>query len=111
MVMWVDLIAFNELVGLKIPLVGGIRLVNGGSREVGGCVGVSDGPVVVLRPACKSFIIHPATEISITFPPTPYQHIHPGMSQGNRDESPQGSSSHYVMPPACLTWRGLWPLC
>ena len=34
--------------------------------------------------------IHPASEISITFPPTPYQLIHPGMSQGNRAESPQG---------------------
>ena len=55
--------------------------------------------------------IHPASEISITFPPTPYQHIHPGMSQGNRDESPQGWSSHYVMPPVCLTWRGLWSVC
>ena len=34
--------------------------------------------------------IHPASEISITIQPTPYQHIHPGMSRGNRDESPQG---------------------
>ena len=43
----------HKLNALVIPLVGGVRLVNGGSREVGGCVGVSDGPVVVLRPACK----------------------------------------------------------
>ena len=47
----------HKLNALVIPLVGGVRLVNGGSREVGGCVGVSAGPVVVLRPACKSFII------------------------------------------------------
>ena len=43
----------HKLNALFIPLVGGVRLVNGGSREVGGCVGVSDGSVVVLRPACK----------------------------------------------------------
>ena len=24
---------------------------------------------------------------------------------------PRGSSSHYVMPPVCLSWRGLWPVC
>ena len=47
----------DKLEALVIPLVRGVRLVNGGSREVDGCVGVSDGPVVVFRPACKSFII------------------------------------------------------
>ena len=47
----------DKLEALVIPLVGGVRLVNGGSREVGGCVSVSDRPVVVLRPTCKSFII------------------------------------------------------
>ena len=24
---------------------------------------------------------------------------------------PRGSSSHYVMPPVCLTWRWLWTVC
>ena len=43
----------HKLEALVIPLVGGVRLVNGGSREVDGCVGVRDGSVVVLRPACK----------------------------------------------------------
>ena len=43
----------HKFEALVIPLVGGVRLVNGGSREVGGCVGVSDGPVVVLRSTCK----------------------------------------------------------
>ena len=56
--MWFSSSGDHKLEALVIPLVGGVRLVNGGSRgEVDGCVGVSDGPVVVLRPACKSFII------------------------------------------------------
>ena len=54
---WCSSSGDHQLEALVIPLVGGVRLVNGGSREVGGCVGVSDGPVVVLRPACKSFIV------------------------------------------------------
>ena len=36
--------------------------------------------------------------------------VHPGMSQGNRDNRARVTSSHYVMPPVCLTWRGLWPV-
>ena len=53
---WFSYSEHHKLEALVIPLVGGVRLVNGGSREVGGCVGVSDGPVVVFRPACKSLL-------------------------------------------------------